>query len=299
VTSKTGISDLFVDGPDLYWTTPTTSNNVALMTMPVAGGTPRAIGVGHDIGPLAFDASNIYWVTLNDGTLNGAVVKVRRADDSSVTLATGLYTDGASALGVNSRGLYWNGETAPDRMTGSVTPGIFTMPLDGGTPQLVPDSERCGRLAFADETNLYCTSEKVPLDGSAPTQLATPAQSNSTAIIGAAFGASHLYLVTYGCRLLKVPVDGQPVVTLATLPTPAGFETDSGCGGPLVVDAHNAYIADDYDGAVMKVALDGSGMVTTLATFNRIDGIALNATSVYVANVDKDNESELIKVTPK
>ena len=194
--------DVVWDEAALYWV-----HFDGISTMPATGGAPTLL-VAEQLaggGAFALDSTHVYWVDRAQGTLS----KKPRAGGTAARLASGLIqptsvavdgmrayvttysesevlsvpleggafpTTHASGLMVphaivaHTTGVYWG-----NRAGGT----IMRLPLGGGAPQIFDRGQNPEVLVFGRDA-LYWLSysvngfiQKVPLDGSAPSRLAT------------------------------------------------------------------------------------------------------------------------------
>jgi hypothetical protein len=144
-----------------------------------------------------------------------------------------------------------------------------TRPLDGGAPTTLASGVACDSVAVGSSAVYTLGNDMLvaaPLDGGATQVL----ELNSGD--GIAVDSTSVYWIgSPDGRVLKAGLDGGTLTTLAS----SGL-----CFFPvaLAIDTTNVYWADQEQGTISKAALDG-GSVTTLASgLGLISGLAIDAT---------------------
>lgn len=111
------IGGIAVGNASVYWTqgfaTPPSSSLGAVVTVPVAGGTPTTIATFVDINQraicidcnnIAVDSANVYWVTHEVGNSPGTVMKAPLDGGPPVTIAT---DNDPRSVTVDDTSVYW------------------------------------------------------------------------------------------------------------------------------------------------------------------------------------------------
>ena len=116
----------------------------------------------------------------------------------------------------------------------------------------------------------------VSLNGGTPTTLASFAEETGYGTQGLAVGPTGVYWTANG-NLMTVPPEGGPLTTLAS---------GMGVAGRVLVDATSIYwTVLAHEGAVLKMPLSGGTAVTLASeTLSNIEGLAIDAASVYWTN---------------
>jgi hypothetical protein len=217
-------TSMAADATHLYWTV--RGHQGGVWQAPLAGGPPARLFTGYVAGPLAIDATSIYWVT---GDLaaqppwapfppSTTIAKMPLSGGTPAVVTSGW--DAITAIAVDETSVYW---------------------LDAGNPSQGPSG----------------TVDKVPLEGGPPVTLATgqtigwgtPGNVNWNRYL--AVDATGVYWGTEGTQansysdgaVMKVPLTGGSPVTIAS----GGISV-----GALAIDGESVYWANNYDGYVMK-----------------------------------------------
>jgi len=201
VVLTTGQPDLLflaVNATDLYWTT----DPGAVVTMPIAGGTPRIlVSSSWSLEGIAIDSTTIYYSTYG----GGSIMTLPLGGGVPSTFASGL--ERPIGVAVDALNLYY-----ADFESGF----IFEIPITGGsaTP-IVPEDTGTAGVAVRSNT-LYWASPPGVLDE-------MPVTGGTTSTLGAdqvhAFGIAvdhtTVYWTTlYGGNVLSMPMGGGTVTTL-------------------------------------------------------------------------------------
>ena len=239
----------------------------ALVAVPVAGGAGSPLGVQAEGHGIAVDERRLYW---SDGRSLLACDK-SNCTGSALTLAPGQL--GVTDIALDAANVYWT--TAADQ------PGqgrVMTMDKNGGTPVEIAAATWPYALAV-DATNVYWLEQvqpnsgvlKAPIVGGPAVQLAVSDPIEPTAI---ALDDDHVYFSNGEGTVFVVSKNGGPTkLVLSNLGQfPAG----------LAADATTLYIASSTK--LVRIPL-GGGAAETLATgIAGAEGIALDATSVYITD---------------
>ncbi len=277
-------------------------NPSPLMTLPVGGGAASPLGVLQAEGGLAVDERRLYW---SDGR---SLLACERSNctGSTVSLAAGQF--GVTAIVVDASNVYWttadgspgqghvmkvdkNGGTPLDGGTstggggpadgGGAGDGSVAS-VDGASPVEIAAARWPYNVAV-DATNVYWIDQmqpnsgvlKAPIAGGPAVQLAV---TDPVEPMGIALGGDNVYFANGEGTVFEVSKNGGPTqVVLSNLGQfPAGLATD----------ATTLYVAASTK--VVSIPL-GGGAARTLATgIAGAGGIALDATSVYIADDDGD-----------
>jgi hypothetical protein len=270
-----------VDNTNVYWTVATTSfaDQGAVMTSPLAGGTPMTL-VSSDEGlfgqGLAVDSTSVYFTS---GT---SVIRLPLGGGPSTTLAgcpcdppnpvpSNIAVAGPIVYWTNSYAVSGDGPEAP--FTGSV----MMAPLDGGAPTIIASAQDFPVGIVADSTNIYWVN---------------------TGLCGEYGGSC-------SGSVMRLSLSGGAATTLAS--------GQSLCAG-LAVDSKNVYwgTADTNavppTGWVMAVPIAGGTATTLTSAQGPVQDIAVDSTSVYWTTGCSleladggtcDSGGSLMKFTPK
>jgi hypothetical protein len=265
------------------------------------------------------DSTSVYWVTDN-------VVKVPKCGGTITTL-TSQRNENYYGLAVNPTDIFWDdGNT------------VMRAPLTGGAPVTLASHQRLPEGLVVDSTSVFWadvnsgTVMKVAIGGGAVTTLAADNVScrriavDSNFVYWIAGGASTSAKTYETSYIVKTPLDGGTLTTLATLPNtepstiavndtgfywtdgdvmkipldggePVTLAAAGGFASTLTVDSRNVYWTNYGLGTVMKVSVEG-GEPTTIASGQDFpQTICVDEKSVYWANLD--NPGTVKKFTPK
>jgi hypothetical protein len=216
-----GPSAIAVDSHSVYYT-----NGYALMSVPLGGGTPVTVVTSIGVtAALALNASHIYWANnrgpidampMDAGIDGGAITQlgfgrcypsrvaidgisvywadcgVSKAPLSGAGPTVQLTSSGSGRIAVDSANVYFAASGV-----GASPGGVFSVPVGGGTAQLLAQAQLVSGLA-ADGTNVYFadqaqgTVQYVPRSGGAIVYLAT----GQTRPRGIAVDSSFVYFGT-------------------------------------------------------------------------------------------------------
>jgi hypothetical protein len=253
----------------VYWTEYADGGPSGAVMMAPADGGPSVVLASSQTTPryIALDGTRAYWTTWS------AVMAVGLHGGSPAPLAEGQgFPDG---IAVDSANVYWTNESSGE---------VMEMALDGGTPtalvtigtganpmQLVAGA---GNVYWIQLAEPYVLS--VPIAGGTESTFFYDSEYDVAAI---ASDSVNLYYTqqSFDAPVGVCPLDGASPATIA-----------NGNNGTLgvVSDGSNVYFtspngdAPIFDGAVLRVPLDG-GSAVTLATGGAPSAIAVNATNVY------------------
>lgn len=240
-----------------------------ILAVPVVGGLAAPVGGQGSGGAVAVDDQRLYW---SDGVSILACDKSKCAG-SMVTLApvTSIVRD----IALDSTNVYW----ATIGVGGSSGVGhVMKMDKHAGAPVELATTSWPERVAV-DETNVYWIDQgpptsgvyTVPIAGGPSTQLSDSALAEP---IGLAFDRDNVYYATSDGTVFKVSKNGGPTRMLVT-----------GVGqfvGGLASDGTNLYI--DAEATLVRVPLTGGSAVAVAGGLRAPERIALDDTSVYIAD---------------
>lgn len=135
-----GQACIALDARNVYWTD---TNGNAVLTMPLAGGTPTTLATGQGPDGLAVDGTSAYWIL---ETTNAPVAKVPLDGGAPVTLATAQA--GTLGLAVDDRNVYWTNQL---KLTGSVA----SVPKAGGVVTTIASGQIEPLDVVVDSTSVY------------------------------------------------------------------------------------------------------------------------------------------------
>jgi hypothetical protein len=308
VTLASGQRDPYaiaVDGTSVYWgnyVSTGTSGTVMKCAVNGCGANPTTLYAAPQgaTSALAIDSNNIYWANNNyhgtgpnidsvmmmplDGEPDGGPPTTLAPDQNA------LY---ASEVAVDGSNVYWvnNGTTleacAIAGCGGTPTPlnATFNDPLGLGVAS--------GNVFLANQNDvLECATSGC----AAP----TPFYSDSSSTVGIGADASNVYWTnSSGAVMSRAVVSG----TLATLASSTPGDTGAVVGTPfdIAVDDANVYWftpspdANGTNESILKVSKNGGTAVPLLANQSLLQGIAVDATSVYWTT----GNGTVMKLTPK
>jgi hypothetical protein len=167
-------------------------------------------------GALVVGPADVYWtVEAPDQAAGGGVMRVSRCGGDASMVASVSYQGGiivSEALAVDATSVYWG---IHDEARGAPGGQLMRFPLAGGDSTPVESQLHLDSLA-TDSTSIYWSDEhlgvaKVPPTGGTPTILGGP-----VVVPGRlAVDSSGAYLWSGGRGLLRLPLDGGAVRTLA------------------------------------------------------------------------------------
>jgi hypothetical protein len=158
-SGRDGAAWLVVDATYAYW-----SDSSGVWRIPISGGAPTQLAPLTVGGPLAVDATNLYWV--NPGTAansytDGALLQMPLGGGSPVTLASSVV--GVSSIAVDDTDVYWTqyGTQNANYMNGAVN----RTPIGGGATTPVATQQQYCRDVVLDSTHLYWFDNSAGLPG--------------------------------------------------------------------------------------------------------------------------------------
>ncbi len=150
--------------------------------------------------------------------------------------------DGLGAFAITARHVVW-----ADQSQAAFSPTLHAKPLSGGSPI---DLSYPGNLT--ELTSLVATDNAAypmvvvatslassPLDGGAGTTLATDTDLSGLLLVGSYLYFSNSFSGQPANELLRVPLDGGPPESLASI--------DQAGGGPMSTDGHNLYFTENLN----------------------------------------------------
>jgi hypothetical protein len=216
---------------------------------------PVVIACEQAAHAVALDGAHVYW--LNEP---GPVMRAPKAGGPPEEL-TGSQNQAGWGLAVDSTRVYW-----------PTYQGIQAAPKGGGAAATVLPGDSYD--VALDDGNVYTTYpgiRKAPKEGGPVEWLADGPS------IGLTVSGGYVYWTTWELELVqKVPVDGGPVVTIAS-------------GEPypqhIAVLGEFAYFTTAY-GRLLRASTDG-GAVTVLAESLGAYGVAVDQTGIYLTTFDQ------------
>lgn len=273
-SNQAGPTALTVMGPNVYFL----ASGTTLYGVPVAGGATAALGSAEPsltaaFNSLANDGSTVYWANYDTG-----MVELRTPKGALSAGANGSrFSGGArglSGIAVNQNHVYW--ANAED---GTISAAL----VDdiGARPTVLYQGAKGLAALAADGTNVFIANSaagtvvRVPVDGSAPTTLAS-GRATPQAIVSDASGV--YWVEKDGLNVMKVAAGSDALITLATVET----------GKPiaLALDESDVYWAN-LNG-IQRVAKSGGDAASLVdgAGDQFLTGIAVDGTHVYWSSMD-------------
>jgi hypothetical protein len=258
-----------VDQTSVFWTTWSTGTGGELFTwgnasviraLPDGSKTSRVVSLDLDpgsfpvYGPIAVDASSVYWVYEGQyfsDYVDGAILRVSLVDGRITKLATGQWRP--YSIAVDGNNVYWlnRGSASQDHEDTS----LLKAPLDGGAVTTI-DVSPSGHADIAlDAASIYWANHdgtvmKMPLQGGAPVTLASGPSGRAWIAVDS---ASVYWASSDEGGVRKVPLDGG----LPTVLVSGQSSIES-----IAVDATSVYLTNSgtpgtpgnlVDGTVMKL----------------------------------------------
>ena len=246
------------------------------------------LATGPCAGPLAVDATSVYWL---GGLGCGAVMKLAVGGGAVTTLYSGPGQGEGIALDATS--VYWTYQLSAVDGPGRV----MKVPLGGGTATTLASGQPAPAGIVVNSTNVYWGNLATNLTSPPATVMSAPLSgvADGGSAITLAMGQPAYSLAIDSTSIYLTGADGSAVVKL---PLAGGspetlWVQGSGTIGPemLAIDAANIYWTGrtdypapvsptDRPGTVMKIPL-GGGVATMLAKEDWPGGLAADGTSVY------------------
>jgi hypothetical protein len=231
------------DAKNVYWTTwrPIDPNGT-VKRAPLSGGVPVMLTTDVGPGAIAVDATSLYWASPQQYT----ITKMPIDGHSPTVMASGSDAESAFAIAVDSMNVYWTtGRGAVMQMpTGGGTPiaiasdqgfprgiavdatSVYFTTFDTGTVKKVPigggivttlasGQDAPAAIVVHGDTAYWLNAKSlmaVNIDGGMPYEVTSAAVPRSIAV-----DDSGVYWTNYQPlgKVLKVPFDGGPMITLA------------------------------------------------------------------------------------
>jgi sugar lactone lactonase YvrE len=270
VTGQQNPWSIAVDGQFVYWDNRVASG--AVLKVPLTGGGFLTLAAEQpEPEGLALDAQYVYWANFAGGT----IMRLALAGGVPTVVASGQSGPaGITAWGGTVFWTNWNGNSVM-----RVVPGNAPSPL--ATGQSSPH-----RIA-TDGSSVWWTNwagntvRRVDALGGTAVTVASSGQP-----LGVTLDSGWVYW-TDASSILRAPIEGGPVTTLAT-----GQDHPSG----IVVDADNVYFTCHAPGGSVRRVLKTGGPVITLAAAQNLPVyLATDATSLYWTNSGSGTVMKLAK----
>jgi hypothetical protein len=223
------------------------------------------------LASFAVNATNIYFVNRDDGTLS----RVPRSGGAATVLATGQYYAGEMVLDTNA--LYWldNGNV-------SETGGVNTMPLSGGNYTALVTSEPNPLIIALDATNVYWSDysphyvKKVPKAGGAVVVLVS--EDDADGAYNLVTDTNNLYWTSLvnGGTIFALPLNGGAMVSVATGITGVDNAWSVGATGGYV------YFKDESASPALSKVKSSGGTATVIANSASLSDIIVDD-AVYMS----------------
>ena len=299
------LGSIAVSSTEVVWTSlgvstgpGTGPDGTSLVKVPLGGGTPETLALSARWPiSLALDSGYAYWtmqsslVVLPSGATDdapdGTVMRIPLEGGAPTVLASSQISP--TNVAVHAGTVYWTARG-----------GLMSVPTTGGAPTVVVPGQissmvlSASRAYWADADGVVETKD---LAADAP-ELTLTDEPNPAGIFNLAVSSTSLYWTVEdpgNAFVKKLPLGGGASTVVFTA---AAGTIDF----PLAVDGDHLYWANrqPFDvggtgGRITKALADGS-TVAVSPTGKDIRGIAVDATSVYFADVD---QGAIIKVTPK
>lgn len=278
------------DGSHVYWSS---SEGRELMKVPVTGGAPVTLVSAPDrITAIAVDRASVYYFA------DGKIMKVAIGGRAPTTLTTD--TGSITALAVDATSVFWmSWDGHVSRLMKVSTGGgkATTLATGSGIPDALAVNDRAiywtswrSDASVSSSTTGDGAVLSVPLAGGTPVELA----SKQPGPHFMAIDATHVYWNNIGPReapgLMKAPLSGGSVTTLAT-----GVHTSG-----VAVDGSRAYWSDYQTGSIMAIGLEGGERTVLADGQKRPNAIAIDAGHIYWANLGAaPGEGSIMKLSKR
>jgi hypothetical protein len=273
--------DIVVDTANAYVSSCATDDGGMVLSVPLAGGTPRALAAGPGCPVLALAGTTLYLAGLHGGD----VASLPSGGGPLTTLVSGADAGAGTPVGiaVDATSVYWT-------TTGGA---VMKAPRGGGSATSLASGQTGVTAPAVDASGVYWgtgeTINKAPLDGGPTTVVTTAGAVTALAIAG-----NDVYFAA-GYLLMKAPLGGGPSTGVSAAD-----------GAPLfavAIDDANAYFTSPS--VVYEVPLEGGNAAVLASNQGGPNALALNATGVYWTDgtswppAPGSGGGQVVKLTPK
>lgn len=246
--SQRGVTNLHVDGSNVYWYYLNDINNAQgyVRQVPTSGGSVITLATdANGLRGATFDATDAYWVGAN-----GDLRRVPLGTSASTVIGSLYGNPGTELYMVNDASRLYFGQSQFS------SAGLWSAPKTGGSPAAY--QQLAGTNVDIDANDLYFIAlggaapssvQKIPKVGGTATVL-SPALSNTRDI---AVDSSGVY-VSDSAGIHLVPLAGGPMKTLLATYSQT-----------IALDATSVYFADYNGGTISRLAKPGVAAITGLS----------------------------------
>jgi len=269
-----------LDASNVYWTQlDNTGTNGSVWKVPVGGGAPVALVSAGLLSPhgIAVDGTNVYWTNEGSAVGTGTIMSIPIVGGAAATIASGL----GVPLGIAVAGsrVSWTDRDVPSTGFGPV----LSMAAGGGAVTTLASGQKQPDDIAANSTTVFWstftgnTVMSAPAGGGAVTSLYVGTQATLVELTGIAIDDTHLYFGDTTGALMRIPLSGGAVQTLATVANPRR----------LAVDATSVYVItnDSTTQRVLKVPKTGGAPLVLASNAPPAPlpakSVAVDGTSVY------------------
>jgi hypothetical protein len=224
----------------------------SILSVPKCGGIPTTLASNQSVPALpALDSTHVYWPNRGDGT----VARVAKSGGAPETLATNQLTP--LFVATDGEYVYWttfgqNPEVEPSA-------SLVRVPVSGGTAKTLTGNQMALGAVAIDGAHVFFGAN-VSLDVVSRNGGPVSAIATVDLPIAIAVADENIYCISdYSPDLLRVPLDGGSVTTLASVPF------GDGPASGLLVEGTSVYWSEAVSGQILAVPKDG-GAITTLAS---------------------------------